>query len=227
MDETALAAGDRAVEAATRREVLARLGHDLRNPLNLINTALALLDVGVVGEERDRVLGWVRSGVEQMTRLLRDQLELARLEGPDGEIAAEVVDVPTLLRDAAVVVREDPAAPAVVDEAAPRAAVRGDADLLTSALADLARYLVCGAAGATVRLLANVESEGVRLAVAVRGGDRDAAAATAALAALDGVPRPTELPLALARAIVARHGAALSVAAADGETELSFPLSQP
>jgi PAS domain S-box-containing protein len=66
-------------EAASRAkdEFLAMLGHELRNPLSAIRNAVitASLDVG----GRDRSLGIIRRGADQLTRLVDDLLDVARV----------------------------------------------------------------------------------------------------------------------------------------------------
>lgn len=221
MSEPTSGAPAQVEERAVRREVLARLAHDLRNPLNLINTALALLDGGIPDSERPRVLGWVRSGVEQMSRMLRDQLELARLQ--DGSLASEAA--PVALDEVLADVATAAAARAEVRVVAePGLVVRADRRQLATAVARLVEHLVGAATSASVTLGAAREREGVRVAVRAVGGDGRVAAG-GVLPPPQAVPKPAELPLALGGAALARHGAELvGRTLDDGVAELSFRL---
>jgi signal transduction histidine kinase len=74
----------REAEATTRarEEVLAVASHDLRGPLNAINLSAALLAGHVPpGHEAQRALQSIETAVEQMSRLISDLLDLARIEG--------------------------------------------------------------------------------------------------------------------------------------------------
>jgi PAS domain S-box-containing protein len=101
-------------EGASRAkdEFLAMLGHELRNPLSAIRNAVitASLDAGA----RDRALGIIRRGADQLTRLVDDLLDVARVTHGKISLRRERV------RLAAVVERVVEAMRSLADERAHR-----------------------------------------------------------------------------------------------------------
>jgi signal transduction histidine kinase len=71
----------RALERADRRkdEFLAVLGHELRNPLSPILSALEVMTPGVPAVDQTRASGVVRRQVLQMARLIDDLLDVGRI----------------------------------------------------------------------------------------------------------------------------------------------------
>jgi signal transduction histidine kinase len=64
-----------------RDEVLAIVAHDLRAPLNAVQTSAAfLMDVELSESERRRLLGVIRRAASGMNRLIEDLLDVARIE---------------------------------------------------------------------------------------------------------------------------------------------------
>jgi len=90
-------------EAAVRSrdEVLAIVAHDLRNPLSVINTTVALLRQGdLPPEQYPHKLEVVLRSTEQMDRLIQDLLDIARIEGGTLRVEPRPVAVETLLAEA-------------------------------------------------------------------------------------------------------------------------------
>ena len=83
-------------------EVLSIVSHDLRSPLATISMAASLLDdISRPEEERCRMVRMVKRATERMERLVRDMLEVSRLEsGRTLPIDARCVDVGPALREA-------------------------------------------------------------------------------------------------------------------------------
>ena len=83
-------------------EVLSIVSHDLRSPLATISMATSLLDdLSRPEEERAQMVQMVRRATQRMDRLVRDMLEVSRLDsGRTLPIAARCVDVAPVLREA-------------------------------------------------------------------------------------------------------------------------------
>jgi len=83
-------------------EVLSIVSHDLRSPLATISMAASLLDdVSRPAEERSQMVRMVKRATERMERLVRDMLEVGRLDsGRTLPIDARCVDVAPILREA-------------------------------------------------------------------------------------------------------------------------------
>ncbi len=93
-DVTELATARRAAEAANRAkdEFLAILGHELRNPLAPIQTALELMKLrGGNGHDRERTV--IERQVKHLIRLVDDLLDVSRLTRGKIELAREQLEV--------------------------------------------------------------------------------------------------------------------------------------
>ena len=83
-----------AAESANRAkdEFLAMLGHELRNPLSPILTALQLMKLrGEPGSERERTI--IERQVNHLARLVDDLLDVARIARGRVELKTEIVEV--------------------------------------------------------------------------------------------------------------------------------------
>lgn len=80
-------------------EFLAMLGHELRNPLSPIVTALALMDqksADALEKERDVI----RRQVQHLTRLVDDLLDVSRITGGKIQLSRQVLEIGTVLTKA-------------------------------------------------------------------------------------------------------------------------------
>ncbi len=83
-----------AAESANRAkdEFLAMLGHELRNPLSPILTALQLMKLrGAAGSERERTV--IERQVNHLTRLVDDLLDVSRIARGRVELKREIVEI--------------------------------------------------------------------------------------------------------------------------------------
>jgi len=64
----------------SRDEVLAIVAHDLRNPLTIIKTSAALLQMTTGEEQRSELLAMIATSCAQMQSLVGDLLDVARIE---------------------------------------------------------------------------------------------------------------------------------------------------
>jgi two-component system CheB/CheR fusion protein len=94
-------------EAVRRRDqFLAMLSHELRNPLGAIVTATALLKAnGAAPQKPEKLLQIVDRQSQQMARLLDDLLEASRVTQDKIELRKRVIDLGTVVREAADAVR--------------------------------------------------------------------------------------------------------------------------
>jgi len=88
-------------DAVRRRdEFLAMLSHELRNPLGAIVSATALLKEAEP-EQRGKLMQIVERQAQQMARLLDDLLEASRITQDKIELRKSVLDLRTVVKDAA------------------------------------------------------------------------------------------------------------------------------
>lgn len=90
-----------AAEAANRAkdEFLAMLGHELRNPLSPILTALQLMRLrGTVGAERERTV--IERQVTHLTRLVDDLLDVSRIARGKVELKEELIELAEVIAKA-------------------------------------------------------------------------------------------------------------------------------
>ncbi|HSJ16306.1 MAG TPA: ATP-binding protein [Longimicrobiales bacterium] len=93
-----------------RDDMLSVVSHDLGNPLSAIRIGTSLLLRGIPPEEREHG-GWyhldsIRQSAEQMERLIRDLLEVKRLEAGKVSLERGAVAIEPLLSEAAGTFRE-------------------------------------------------------------------------------------------------------------------------
>ena len=96
-----------------KSEFMARVSHDLRQPLNAVVgfTDLLLLQGGEpLSNSQRRYLGHVATATQQIVRLTSDILDLSRLEAGRLEIHPEPCDVPLLLQEMLAHFRTQPQA---------------------------------------------------------------------------------------------------------------------
>jgi len=100
-------AEERTKDAVRRRdEFLAMLSHELRNPLGAIVSATALLkEASAQPQQQTKVLQIVERQAQQMARLLDDLLEASRITQDKIELRRSVLDLRTVVKDAADAVR--------------------------------------------------------------------------------------------------------------------------
>ncbi len=82
-------------QVRAKDEFLALLGHELRNPLAPIVTALELMRMRDSSTQREQVI--IRRQVTHLTRLVDDLLDVSRITRGKVELRKEVVDVREVL----------------------------------------------------------------------------------------------------------------------------------
>jgi CheY-like chemotaxis protein len=130
-----------AAEAANRAkdEFLAMLGHELRNPLSPIQTALQLMRLrGSDGSERERTV--IERQVAHLTRLVDDLLDVSRIARGKVELKEEVVELAEVVAQAiemASPLLEQRAHTLDVEVPKRGLALRGDATRLSQVVSNL------------------------------------------------------------------------------------------
>jgi len=94
---------ERAAEARRKDEFLSMLGHELRNPLATISTAVQLLSGSLTDEERVSLNGMMKRQVKRMGRLMDDLLDLSRMTHGYIQLTKEPIDLAMLLQHVAEV----------------------------------------------------------------------------------------------------------------------------
>jgi len=236
----ALAASDR-----MRRQLLADVSHELNTPVTAMRGYLETLtmdDMPLDETTRARYLGIVAAETARLERLIGDLMDLARLEGGGGDLRREPVAVAKLF--ARVCERHERACAhagvTMTTSMAPDAeVVNGDAERLEQALQNLAANAIRYAPrGSEVRLGARAVESGVVLSVEDQGPgippehlahvfDRFYKADTSrpfdreANASASG---GSGLGLSIVKAIVERHGGAVTVRSRPGQTVFEVEL---
>jgi signal transduction histidine kinase len=244
----ALAASDR-----TRRQLLADVSHELTTPVTAMRGYLETLrmpELDLDEATRSRYLGIVGDETARLERIIRDLLDLARLEGGGGELVIERVPVAQLFER--VIARHERASrgagisiTSVIEPGAE--IISGDRDRLEQALQNLAanamRYAPSGTA---IELRSHVhverdaagrEKTGVTITVTDAGAgitpehlphvfDRFyKAESSRAQEAAEGVTGGSGLGLSIVKAIVERHGGRISVSSRPGRTVFEFTIT--
>jgi signal transduction histidine kinase len=243
----ALAASDRA-----RRQLLADVSHELTTPVTAMRgyiETLRMPEFDLDEATRSRYLGIVGDETARLERIIRDLLDLARLEGGGGELAIEGVPVAQIFER--VTARHERASheagvgiTTVIEPGAE--IITGDRDRLEQALQNLAANAMRYAPrGTVIELRSRVHGEtgasgqertGVTITVTDQGPgitpdhlphvfDRFyKAESSRTQGAADGIAGGSGLGLSIVKAIVERHGGQISVSSRPGLTVFEFTI---
>lgn len=209
-------------QARAKDAFLAVLGHELRNPLAAIATAVAALQRGTTASSPGAMAQVIDHQVEVLRRLVDDLLDISRLRLGMGRLQAGTVALRTLLQDAAATVQAAVAARSqtlVVDPPTEEVHFQADRVRLLQVLANLldnaSKY---GGPGCRIELSGRREAD----AVVLRCRDSEAGIAPemqtrifAPLVRLEPAglqaPQGLGLGLAVARQLTELHGGTLKV----------------
>jgi signal transduction histidine kinase/GAF domain-containing protein len=142
-------------KASQRRQEdwVARVAHDLRQPLSVISTYIEVLqrlrDVASSPEEKDRILGRTRSAARTLQHMIDDLLDVARIESGELGLDRQDADLAALAREVAERTAVVEGRPIEVRAEAARACIdaRRVDQLLSNLLSNAVKY---GAAGAPI-----------------------------------------------------------------------------
>jgi signal transduction histidine kinase len=231
-ERVARAAAERLAQA--RADILAIVAHDLRNPLNVIASAVQLLLAEAPSTDQQRhVLRMTQRAATQMKRLIGDLLEAMRLEA--GRLTLDItdVDVCEIARDAEETFRHAAAERRIrLTMYAPERGchVRADAGRVQQAIGNLiANALKFTEAGGQVVASAEVADTEIIFRVADNGPGIDplhhAHLFDRFWQARNGDRRGVGLGLAIAKGIIDAHGGRIWVESELGAgTTFSFAL---
>jgi signal transduction histidine kinase len=154
-------------------EFLALLSHELRTPLHALLGWVRLLQRDVAMEVRNRAIVSIDRNARAMCQIVDDIADQSRISSGKLRLSLDVVDVQTLVRDAADAIRPSALERDVqVEMRAPSAlpVIRADRGRLRQVLANLLTNAVkFTPAGGRVELEAHAVAEGVRLVVSDTG----------------------------------------------------------
>jgi len=237
-----LAARDEALRTSDRlrRQMLADVSHELKTPLTAMRGYLETLhmaDVAIDAETRDRYFATVERETLRLDRIVKDLLDLARLENGVGSLEARVFAIQRVFEH--VIERHECetrarriAVRAHVDDAADQ--VFGNPDQLEQVIENLVANAIRHTPdGGTVALRATAPDDSVVLSVMDSGPgipaehvshvfDRFYKADAARANGAEG----SGLGLSIAKAIVARHRGTIHLTSAPGQTVFTVTLPQ-
>ena len=211
----------RADTAEDRRQFLRRLDHELKNPLMAIRAGLANFANAPTAETRQAALATVEAQTIRLSRLTADLRKIAELE--ERPLDRSPVDLEALLREVIDLVRDKPGAKQrqirlIVPQAPwPLPVVSGDWDLIFLALYNLLDNAVkfCQP-GATIEVRGREAGRFVVVEVADTGPGIEASDLPHVWEELYRGQHGRTVPgsglgLAMVRAVVERHGGAISL----------------
>ncbi len=235
---TELTTARRQAEAANRAkdEFLAMLGHELRNPLSPILTALQLMRLrGVTGADRERAV--IERQVRHVVRLVDDLLDVSRITSGKVQLKRERVEIADLVAKA--VEMTSPA----IEERRHRLSldvrrglfVEGDparlAQVFANLLANAAKYTENGGeiaitgSAANDRVLLSVTDNGIGIAAEMLPRVFDLF-----MQERQGIDRSEGglgLGLAIVRSLVTAHGGVVTAASRGAGTGATFSVELP
>ena len=127
--------------ARRREEIVANVGHDLRNPLHVIATAVAAMQSPALPQQqRASLAATLQRNLRRMNRLLNDLLDLSRIDSGRLSIERVPVDVAALMAEVRESFEPDARAVAIAftcEAPGGIGAVAGDHDRLCQVLSNL------------------------------------------------------------------------------------------
>lgn len=233
--ETAAMLARAQAAAAARDELLAIVSHDLRSPLNAIVLACDALDADIGDTERKRYVGAVRRAGQRAERLLRDLLDVSRIESGALRLECRPISARSLLeqtRSDHELAARDAGSQIRIETVGDPGQVFADRDRVLQVLANLVGNSIKHAAGAAIVL----EARGAADHVAITVGDSGPGIAAEALPHVfdrfwQGRSRRrggAGLGLTIARGIALAHGGDITVASEVGQgTRFTVELPRP
>ncbi len=208
-----------------KSELVSMVSHELRTPLTTIigfTEILLTRDVDVLSQRR--YLGIIESQAERLSNLVRDFLDVSRIEETGLQLKRDLVDVAALLREQADAVILDSESHILEVELANELPVVGDRERLTQVVTNLlANAVKYSPEGGTVGLTGTASDGIVRVEIRDEGigipDDHQQRIFTKFYrgeAAERGIPG-TGLGLTLTRQIVEAHGGSIGFTSASGE----------
>ncbi len=228
-----------------KSEFVSRVSHELRGPLTVMHTNLAVLlermAGPITGEQKD-LLESCQSNIDRLARLVDNVLDLSRIESGRIELCADHVDPAQVMRSVVSyyqpIARERAIELAGEIDGAVDGPVWADADKMHQVLINLVdNALKFTPRGGTVRVSVKPEGGAVRFAVTDSGvGVPDPDRERIFEPFVQGRPavgskrRGAGLGLAIARSLVELHGGTLELSSAEGRGStfaFTIPRARP
>ncbi len=220
--------------AAARDQLLAIVSHDLRSPLNAIVLACDALETDPGESDRRRYIAAIRRAGQRAERLLRDLLDVSRIESGALRLERRAVSARSILDQTRLdheILARDAGSQILVDADADPGQVFADRDRVLQVLANLVGNALKHAAGSQIRLGAHAVDGVIEISVADQGPGIVA----------DALPHVFDrfwqgrkrrggagLGLAIAKGIVEAHGGAIEVWSEVGKgTRFAVRLPRP
>ncbi len=226
--------------ARAKDEFLAVLGHELRNPLAPMVSAMYLLDARMdASTERER--GIMRRQMAHLRRLVDDLLDVSRITRGKVEVRLAPVELVRIVREVLDDLRQSRAGSAgaiSLHAAVKEARVMGDAPRLAQVFTNLLTNALRYGEGRPVTLTLSTAPGWVRVAVQDKGEGMDAATLAHAFEPFYQAPQSISRPrgglglgLAIVKSIVEAHGGTVTASSPGrgqgSRLEVSLPLQEP
>jgi signal transduction histidine kinase len=199
---------------------MATVSHELRTPLTSINMAIDILSqevLGLVNERQRDMLSTAKDDCERLTKLVRELLDLSRLESGKYEMKRETVNLRTLVEEALKPLRlqfREKGIQVETDISPTTPDVPGDQQqlswVMTNLVSNALRYTP---ENGKVIIHSEIENDSVRISVADSGRGIPADAIEMIFdkfvqvkQATDSMPGSVGLGLAIAKEVVEAHG---------------------
>lgn len=191
------------------------LAHEVKAPVAAIRGAAELMEEDMPEDQRRKFLANIRSESARIQHIVERLLELSSIEARKSLAQTESIDVESLLRECAEIYQPALATAQVTLTAtcAPGLTCEGDRFLIRQAIGNLLQNAVeFSPAGGTVRMSADLNRGGVRIAVDDSGPGVPEYALSRVFERFYSLPRPggtrksTGIGLALVREIAHLHG---------------------
>jgi len=211
-----------------RQEVVQMVSHDLKTPLSTVRSFLEMLDAGVFGDLSDRgqqLLKLADSSTVRMLTLIKDLLDIEKMEAGMLQLERKQVDLQDLLEQSAGSVSAQATEHGVEVEVQPcELKVTADPARIVQVLVNLlSNAIKFSSRGAIVELAADVDGDWVAVRVSDHGrGVPSEKIATifdrfSQVRASDASEKGgSGLGLAICKALVELHGGQISVESQDG-----------
>lgn len=233
VEHEARAAAERAIQQ--RDDVLAIVAHDLRNPISTIQMSMTSLQtLDLEDNDRKRQYQIVQRAAATMEGLIRDLLDVSRIEAGTFAVRRGTVDVPKLIREMIDLFQESARRQEVefvVSMDPEIGQISGDFDRLEQALSNLiSNAIKFSRAGGSVTLEVRRQGDSVEIAVVDSGPGIDAKDLPHIFDRFWQVDRTSRagagLGLVIARGIIESHGGRLEVTSEVG-TGTTFRCTLP
>lgn len=218
-----------------RDDMIAVVSHDLRNPLQSVASAAAVLQVDGSPERRTASAGAIRVATEQMDRLLQDLLDITQIDAGQLFVNREPTDVEVLVNEARTMF-QDLARERSIElqcSAAPKLPrVHVDRDRILQVLSNLlGNALKFVPSGGRIDISATKEAGRVRIAVSDTGPGIDEKNLQRVFDRFWRADRRKDrgagLGLAVAKGIVQAHGGEIAVESHKGQGSCFYFLLDP